>query len=196
MGRADVESCRIVALQGAASSVIQDLLGELAGRLSTIGVRVAGVIESSADKSKPCKAMMLRSLDDDSVFSISQDLGPGSQACNLDPEGLALACAAVQRSISRGTDVVILSKFGKQEAAGSGLADAFGSAIAAGLPIITAVSPAMMEAWTSFAGVYAECVSVDIARSPGWVETWSGRMVTSRGAHEMIDASRERIGMG
>ncbi|MGJ5201888.1 DUF2478 domain-containing protein [Bradyrhizobium sp. HKCCYLR20261] len=196
MGRADVESRQIVALQGAASSVIQDLLGDLAMRLSTAGLRVSGVIESSADKAKPCKAMMLRSLDDDSVFSISQDLGPGSQACNLDPEGLALACAAVQRSIARGTDVVILSKFGKQEAAGSGLADAFGSAIAAGRPIITAVSPAMMEAWTTFAGVFAECVPVDVARSPGWIEAWSGRMVTSQNSRAMIGAERERIGMG
>ncbi|BAM91761.1 molybdenum ABC transporter ATP-binding protein [Bradyrhizobium oligotrophicum S58] len=195
MGISDVGTCQIVALQGAASSVIQEMLAEFATRLVDTGLRVSGVIESSADKAKPCKSMMLRSLDDNSLFSISQDLGSGSQACNLDPEGLALACAAVQRSIISGTDVVILSKFGKQEATGGGLADAFGSAIAAGLPIITAVSPAMMEAWVGFAGAFAECVHVDVARGPGWVEAWSGR-VTAPTARDMIGFQRERIGMG
>ena len=195
MGLSDVGTCQIVALQGAASSVIQEILAEFAARLADTGLRVSGVIESSADKAKPCKSMMLRSLDDNSLFSISQDLGPGSQACNLDPQGLALACAAVQRSIVSGTDVVILSKFGKQEATGGGLADAFGSAIAAGLPIITAVSPAMMEAWAGFAGAFAECVHADVARGHGWIEAWSGR-VTAPTARDMIGLQRERIGMG
>jgi Protein of unknown function (DUF2478) len=195
MGVAEVGTCQIVALQGAASTVIQDLLGDFAVRLADAGLRVSGVIESSADKAKPCKSMMLRSLDDGRLFSISQDLGPGSQACNLDPEGLALACAAVQQSIARGTDLVILSKFGKQEAMGGGLADAFGSALAAGLPIITAVSPAMMDDWRNFAGMFAECVHADVARGPGWIEAWSGRRVTSRYARDMISSQRERIGM-
>ncbi|CAL75638.1 Conserved hypothetical protein; putative molybdenum ABC transporter (ATP-binding protein) (fragment) [Bradyrhizobium sp. ORS 278] len=195
MASVDIGTCRIVALQGAASPVIQDLLGDFAVRLADAGLRVSGVVESSADKAKPCKSMMLRSLDDNRLFSISQDLGPGSLACNLDPEGLVLACAAVQQSILRGTDVVILSKFGKQEATGGGLADAFGSAISAGLPIITAVSPTMVEAWTRFAGTFAECVTVDAARGPGWIEAWAGRRVTSRIARDMIGAERERIGM-
>ncbi len=194
MSIAEVGACQIVALQGAASTVIQELLGDFARRLTDVGLRVSGVIERSAEIAKPCKSMVLRCLDGGRLFSISQDLGPGSLACNLDPEGLVLACAAVQQSIARGTDVVILSKFGKQEAMGRGLADAFGSAIAAGLPIITAVSPAMMDEWRNFAGVFAECVPVDVARSGGWIEAWSARMVTARPARDMIIRNRERIG--
>ncbi|NPV23682.1 DUF2478 domain-containing protein [Bradyrhizobium aeschynomenes] len=180
MDVAEVGTRQIVALQGAASNVIQDLLDELATRLAGMGLRVSGVIESSVDKTRPCKAMMLRSLDDGSVFSISQDLGPGSQACHLDPEGLVLACAAVEQSIARGTDVVILSKFGKQEAAGSGLADAFGAAISAGLPVITAVSPAMMSEWQNYTGGLAEYVPADVARRAAWLTDWSRRVMTSR----------------
>jgi len=194
MSIADTGACRIVALQGAASNVIQDLLGDFARRLTDAGFRVSGVVESSADAATPCKSMVLRSLEDGRVFSISQDLGPGSLACNLDPEGLVLACAAVQQSIALGTDVVILSKFGKQEAMGHGLADAFGSAISAGLPIITAVSPARMDDWRNFAGVFAECVPVDVARSGGWIEAWSARMVTTLPSRDMIDRNREQIG--
>ncbi|MGJ5179308.1 DUF2478 domain-containing protein [Bradyrhizobium oligotrophicum] len=186
MGVAEIGTRQIVALQGAASAAIQELLADFAVRLVGAGLRVSGVIESSADKAKPCKSMMLRSLDDGRVFSISQDLGPGSQACNLDPEGLVLACAAVQQSIARGTDVVILSKFGKQEAMGGGLADAFGAAIAAGRPVITAVSPAMTTEWHDYTGELAEFVSVDVARCTGWLTGWSHRLVTSMHVHDMI----------
>lgn len=40
---------------------------------------------------------------------ISQKLGAGSEACNLHPGGLALACGLVEEAIERGADVVVLS---------------------------------------------------------------------------------------
>ncbi|MGA7807993.1 DUF2478 domain-containing protein [Bradyrhizobium sp.] len=169
---AEIDTCQIVALQGAPSAVIQTLLADIAARLTKRGLRVVGVVENSNDGPNPCKSMGLRSLHDDRVFSISQNLGPGSQACNLHPEGLALACAAVQDSIAHGADVAILSKFGKQEAIGGGLIDAFGAAIAAGVPIITSVSPAMMNEWRQFAGEFAECVTADKAQQDSWLERW------------------------
>jgi len=128
------------------------------------------------------------------MFSISQDLGPGSQACSLHPEGLALACAAVQDSIARGADVVILSKFGKQEAIGRGLSDAFGAAISAGLPILTAVSPAMMADWQNFSGEFAECVQAEVAQHASWLEGWSRRRVTAAHAHDMMRSADNWIG--
>ncbi|WP_315700733.1 MULTISPECIES: DUF2478 domain-containing protein [unclassified Bradyrhizobium] len=196
MGIAEIATCQIVALQGAASAVIQGMLHDFAARLSATGLRVVGVVESAADHDHPCKSMVLRSLDDDRVFSISQDLGPGSQACSLAPEGLALACAAVQEQIARGTDIVILSKFGKQEAMGRGLSDAFGTAIAAGVPIITSVSPALMSEWRNFAGEFGQCVQAEIAQRPGWLEGWSGRVVTASYARDMIRPVNDWIGTG
>jgi Protein of unknown function (DUF2478) len=83
----------------------------------------------------------VRDVSDGAIFSIGQDLGPGSAACNLDPAGLAQACHAVECAIARGVDLVILSKFGKLEAQRRGLTDAFRAAFAARLPILTSVSP-------------------------------------------------------
>jgi len=183
----EMEACRIIALQGASSAVIQALLADIAARLAARGLRVVGVIENANSGPNPCKPMGLRSLDDGRVFAISQNLGPGSRACNLDPEGLALACAAAQKSIAQGADVVILSKFGKQEALGGGLIDAFGAAIAAGVPIITSVAPAMMNEWRQFAGELAECVAADAARLDSWLDGWS-HAVTRAHAHDMISA--------
>jgi len=192
MSITDIGTRQIVALQGATSLVIQGLLRDFATQLAASGLRVVGVVETAADSANPCKS--LRSLDDGRMFSISQDLGPGSQACSLHPEGLALACAAVQDSIARGADVVILSKFGKQEAIGRGLSDAFGAAIAAGLPILTAVSPAMIADWRNFAGDYAECVQAEVAQQLSWVESWARRMVTSVHAHDMMRQVETWIG--
>lgn len=172
----------VIALQGTSSTSMQPLLAAIAERLSLRGLRVVGVVENPPVGEIPCKSMELRSLEDGQRFSISQDLGPGSTACNLSPEGLALACAAVQNSIAQGADVVVLSKFGKLEAAGEGLVDAFGAAIARGLAVITSVSPTVMAEWQAFAGDLAVCVTVDPAQASdqawldssleGWLDAW------------------------
>ncbi len=49
------------------------------------------------------------------------------------------------------SDVVVLSKFGKLEAAGGGLAPAFAAAIAAGKPVLTTVSELHRDAWQRLA---------------------------------------------
>jgi hypothetical protein len=185
MPLAEAEPCRIVALQGASSSIIQSLLTDIAGKLKKRGLRVVGLVENASSGPNQCKSMELRSLDDGRVFSISQNLGPGSQACNLHSEGLALACAAVEQSIARGTDVVVLSKFGKQEAQGGGLIDAFGAAIAAGVPIVTSVSPALMDEWRRFAGDFSACVSAEQAKLDSWLDSWSNAVTGGR-SHEMM----------
>jgi hypothetical protein len=84
------------------------------------------------------------------------------------PVWVAEACAAVQRSIAVGADLVIISKFGKQEAARGGMSDAFRAAIAAEPPVLTAVSPAMSDAWRAFAGSLSQFLPLD----PEVVDTW------------------------
>jgi len=147
----------IAALQGASTASIQRLLAEVAASFARDGLRVAGVVEiADPAASGACGRLALRELSTGALFAISQDLGPGSTACNLDAGGLAAACAAVEQALARGVDLVVISKFGKQEAARGGLADAFRAAVAAQAPILTAVSPAVAEAWAVFAGPLAE----------------------------------------
>lgn len=104
-------------------------------------------------------------------IAISQDLGPGSTACNLDPSGLAAACAAAQRAIGAGADLVVLSKFGKLEAARGGLYDAFLTAIEANLPVLTSVNPALRPEWALFAGDLAEDIDPEMDALETW---WTG----------------------
>lgn len=164
------ERCRIAALQGASSATIQGVLTDFAARLAGEGRKVAGVVEIAAADGAACGQLALRDLATGSVFSISQDLGSGSSACNMDPSGIAEACAAVERSIAAGADLVIISKFGKLEAERGGMRDAFAAAVAAGLPILTAVSPAVAQAWGVFAGPLSRFLPVDSTLVHAW---WS-----------------------
>ncbi len=159
----------IAAIQGASSAAIQLLLADVAAHLARQGVRIGGVVEMSEPAaSGACGRLALRDLSTGAVIAISQNLGPGSTSCNLDGGGLAAACGAVEQALSRGVDLVILSKFGKQEAARSGLADAFGAAVASRTPILTAVSPTMAQAWGDFAGSLAQYLPADREAVEDW----------------------------
>lgn len=162
---------RIVALQGASGEVIQRLLADFAESLMHSGVRIAGVVEVAREGSRgACRSLGLRDLSTGAVIPISQNLGPGSTSCNLDAAGLAEACAAVERAIAGGAELVVLSKFGKQEVARGGLADAFRAAIAADLPVATAVSPAVSKEWSAFAGPLSGFVTANAGALHAW---WS-----------------------
>jgi hypothetical protein len=102
------------------------------------------------------------------VFPIFQDLGAGSDACRLDASGVAAACAAVQRDIAAGCDLVVLSKFAKAEVDRGGLGPAFAQALEAQVPILTAVSPRFMEAWGRFAEPLFEMLPAEAAAIDAW----------------------------
>lgn len=72
--------------------------------------------------------------------------GPWPTARNLDAGGRAAACLPVERAAACCVDVAVISKFGKQEAACGGPADAFKGSFSRGTPLLTAVSPAVAEA--------------------------------------------------
>lgn len=122
------------------------------------GVRVAGVVEveNPAPRS-PCAAFVLRDIVTGLTYLIYQNLGLGSTACRLDARGVIAACEAVRRQIrAGGCDLVVLSKFGKLEAARTGMTDAFAAAAEAGIPIVTAVAPPFAADWERFSAPLAD----------------------------------------
>lgn len=159
----------IAALQGAPTAEVQRVLAVVAREWRAAGLRVAGVIEEiEGETADACANMGLRSLSSGDRVSISQDLGPGSQGCRLDPGGLADACGAVLADLRAGCDVLVLSKFGKQEAAGSGMVDALRLAVESGVPVVIGVSPAVDDAWRAFVGPYACTLPVDAEAIRAW----------------------------
>lgn len=149
----------ILAVQGGEREAVQALLAQVARDMGARGLRVLGVVEHLPPGGAHADVLLL-DLVSGETNRLHQDLGPGADGCSLDPAGLAAASAAVERAIAarlaQGGDlsdtVVVLSKFGRQEAEGRGLTSAFHAAVAAELRVLTSVSPTVRAEWDGFAG--------------------------------------------
>ncbi|MCX7898971.1 MAG: DUF2478 domain-containing protein [Methylocystis sp.] len=157
----------IAALPGDDSARAQEVLRLFARSLTQEGMRVAGVTQIRVGEGGRAR-VALRDLVTGQDYPISQDLGPGSVACNLDAGELALACAAIERAAQDGAALIIISKFAKQEAARGGLRDAFRAAMSAHIPVATAVSPHFRAQWRVFSGPLAEDVAADVEALRAW----------------------------
>ena len=157
----------IAALPAQESASVQELMRRFAQRLTDAGVKVGGVTQARDDATERGR-IVLRDVQSGAHYPISQDLGPGSVACNLDTSELALACAAVERAARGGADLIVISKFAKQEAGRGGLCDAFRAAMSARIPVVAAVSPYFRDEWRAFAGPLAEDVAPELDALMDW----------------------------
>jgi hypothetical protein len=176
---------RIAVVQGAQGALVQDLFRTLATRWQA-SARLAGVVaEDHGLPDRACSAGYLRNLRDGVMFPIFQDLGPGSKACHLEGTDALAAAAAVRRDISHGCDLVVLSKFGKLEAQGGGLRDAFTAAFEARVPVLTSVSPPFRDAWERFAAPLFVVMPAEIGRIDAWWQAVrSGQPTVSAASEE------------
>ena len=165
----------IAALPAQDSASVQELMRHFAQHLVAEGVRVGGVTQARDDAAGRSR-IVLRDIHSGAHYPISQDLGPGSVACNLDTSELALACASVERAARDGAGLIVISKFAKQEAARGGLCDAFRAAMTARIPVVAAVSPHFRDEWRAFAGPLAEDVAPELDALIDWWRRVGGQV--------------------
>ncbi len=152
------------------------LLADLARRLGDAGVPVAGAVQHNVETGDgtPCE-MDLFVLAGGQTIRISQNLGPMSSGCRLDPVGLEKAVGLVEANLRAGTvRLLIVNKFGKQEAEGRGFRPAIGLALAEGVPVLTSVGRGNRAAFDAFTGGEAEPVPADPAAMLDWCRRVSG----------------------
>lgn len=151
------------------------LIGVVAGVLLAKGWRLAGVVQSNTEGTPGRACLMdLTVLGSGERVRISQDLGTGSRGCRLDPAGLEAAVGLVERSLASGPRLLIVNKFGKQEAEGRGFRPLIGRALAEGVPVLTTVSAKNLAAFEGFAGGMGE----RLAPGEGDVLDWCRRCAT------------------
>lgn len=132
---------------------IEALMARIAATLVRRGLRLGGVIQHDITPADdPRHEMELEDLVDGRRFSLTQDLGSGSSACSLDTAALAQAAAAVRSALAEQPDLILINKFGAQEAGGAGLRDEIGEAVAAGVPLLTAVGARFIGDWQTYTG--------------------------------------------
>jgi hypothetical protein len=85
------------------------------------------------------------------VGELPEELPACTAGCRLDASRLADVAARVAGEIADGFDLVIISRFGRMEAAGSGLSGLITSAVNAGIPVLIAVPEHPFAAFVKFA---------------------------------------------
>lgn len=147
------------------------VLKRFAERLLARGIDVAGVVQTNTDcgEDKPCD-MDVQVLPDGPVLRISQDLGPGSRGCRLNPDALEQAVGLVAGRLGPETRLLVVNKFGKQEAEGRGFREVMGAALADGIPVLVGLNGLNKPAFEAYAGEMAEAVVPGIAALEAWFQ--------------------------
>ena len=144
----------------------QALLSRMAAGWRENGWRVAGVLAEDHEGEGACSAGFLRDIGTGARFSIQLGAAPAGTSCHLDARGVEGVCDVLLPQVGN-ADIVVLSKFGKLEAMRQGLWRAFASAAAAGIPLLTTVSPRHMAAWNGWAPA-AEWLEAEEASLERW----------------------------
>ncbi|MEO9191315.1 MAG: DUF2478 domain-containing protein [Acetobacteraceae bacterium] len=142
---------RIATVVGADGATIQALFAAAVADWRASGANIVGVIAEAHNlPDRTCSAGTLRDVVSGESYSMFLETVPSNTSCHLDAGGVEAACAAILDQVPA-SDLVVLSKFGKLEAARGGLAAAFEAAIAAGKPVLTTVSEKHRDAWGALA---------------------------------------------
>lgn len=143
---------------------IDDLLYALAHDLSECGIRVAGAVQRNVpDKADISCDMDLQILTGQRTVRISQSLGAHASGCRLDPRALEDAVGEVEASLNaeQPPDLLIVNKFGRQEAEGRGFRSAIGAALVRDVPTLIGVRDGYLIALKNWAGDIAQPVAAD-----------------------------------
>jgi hypothetical protein len=109
---------------------------------------------------------------------ISLDRGNESRGCRLDPDAFARIDAWVERAVLERVDLLIINKFGREEARGGGLRRVTAEALIAEIPLMIGVSTYNLCDFLTFVGDSAALLSPDIEALTAWC-----RKAIERGAH-------------
>ena len=185
----DIDPNRVAAILYRSQDDVDTLLADFAETLVRSGERIGGVVQRNIKDGGGCQVgMKAIDLMCGREISICQPLGSGAMACKLDAAGLAEAAVAVSRAIVANVDLVVINKFSKQEAAGEGLRAELADAIAAGIPVLTAVPEKCLDAWNDFTGGIGTSLLCERSAIEGWWQDLSSRMRRARAARLPAEA--------
>ncbi|MDH3474227.1 MAG: DUF2478 domain-containing protein [Rhodospirillales bacterium] len=176
----------LAAIQHSGGRRIDRLIASVAGQLKRRGLRVGGVVQSNVEQVGECRCdMRLEELTTGRVVSISQRLGPESRGCRLNDVALERIVALVEASLEDGLDILILNKFGRQEAEGKGLRTAIAHAAAAGIPVLVGLNRAYAAEWCRFCEGEGQLLEAEPAAIARWLET--SLSVSARALEQAIE---------
>lgn len=159
--------------------VADSLIARCATALAASGYRLGGVVQSNPhrDGRRRCDMYVKDLLGGDEI-KISFDRGNEARGCRLDPGAFARIDTWVERAVLERVDLLIINKFGKEEARGRGLRPVIADALIAEIPLVIGVSTLNLGDFLSFVGDSATRLRLDIDAISAWC-----RNAIERGAH-------------
>lgn len=145
-----------------------DLIADAVSSLTADDLRLAGTVraEPVASGEHPCD-MDVRVLPDGPSFRISQPLGSKSRGCRLDGGVIASIATEVEARLP-GADLLVVNKFGKQEAMGRGLCGAITAAMDMNIPVLVGVNRMNAPDFQAFAGG----IAAELRPDPRAIRDW------------------------
>ncbi len=137
--------------------------------LKSVGLRVGGLLQDGqpGDASR-CGTLFLEDIGTGRRIQAFEMRGSGTRGCRLDFSSLAQAAGWLRDAMEGTPDILLINRFGRQEAAGRGLRDEIATAIATGLPVLIAVGREFLPEWREFAGPDFVPLDADPERIEAW----------------------------
>jgi nucleoside-triphosphatase THEP1 len=156
------------------------LIAQCAAGLAASGYRLGGVVQSNAHRRgrRRCDMYVKDLLGGDEI-KISLDRGNEARGCRLDPDAFARIDAWVERAVLQRVDLLIINKFGKEEAHGRGLRPVIAEALIAEVPLVIGVSTRNLCDFLTFVGDSVTRLRPDIEVITAWC-----RNAIERGAQD------------
>ena len=155
------------------------LIAQCAADLAISDFRLGGIVQSNARKPgrRRCD-MYVKDLLGGAEIKISLDRGNEARGCRLDPDAFAKIDAWVERAVLERVDLLIINKFGKEEAHGRGLRQAIAEALIAEIPLVIGVSTRNLCDFLTFIGRSGTRLRPDAEAITAWC-----RNAIERGRH-------------
>lgn len=145
------------------------LLHDFADALIKNGHIPAGTVQINSECNVPGRCDMdVRILPEGPVIRISQSLGKASKGCRLDASALETAVGLADTALDTEAECLIVNKFGKQEAAGSGFRPVIAKAMELGIPVIVGLGRQNWDAFQEFTGGMAHELQPNLKALKDW----------------------------
>lgn len=161
--------------------IADTLITRCAIALVASGCRLGGIVQSNPHRPgrRRCDMYVKDLLGGDEI-KISLDRGNEARGCRLDPEAFARIDAWVKRAVLERVDLLIINKFGKEEAHGRGLRSVIADALIAEIPLVIGVSALNLCDFLSFVGDSFTRLRPDIDAITAWCRNAIGHSAQRR----------------
>lgn len=145
------------------------LITRCATDLAASGYRLGGIVQSNAHRPgrRRCDMYVKDLLGGDEI-KISFDRGNEARGCRLDPDAFARIDGWIERAVLEHVELLVINKFGREEANGRGLRTVLAEALIAEIPLLIGISPQNLSDFLTFVGNSATRLGPDIDAITAW----------------------------